>query len=71
MPPLQVMLAARRSARQGDEIATWFSPLADRHGEFSVEVIALAQITPQHERSSSAMFTELARWTTAFETMRA
>jgi len=51
---LQVILASTRSARQGDKIATWFMPLAERQGEFSVELIDLAQVNlPLFDESDS------------------
>ncbi len=41
---LQVILASTRSARQGEKVATWFMPIAERHGAFSVELVDLAKV---------------------------
>ena len=41
---LQVVIASTREARQGDKIARWFVPIAERHGTFVVEVVDLAQV---------------------------
>ena len=41
---LQVVIASTRDARQGEKIARWFVPIAERHGAFAVEVVDLAKV---------------------------
>lgn len=55
-PVLQVVIASTRPGRIGPAFARWFVARAERHGEFEIEVIDLAEVAlpfmdePHHPR---------------------
>lgn len=65
---LQVIIASTRPGRQGDKIGRWFSELAQRHGQFNVELIDLAEVglplyhEPNHPRLRQYQHDHTKRW---------
>jgi NAD(P)H-dependent FMN reductase len=68
MPLLQVIVASTRPGRVGRPIAEWFAAEAERHGDFDVELVDLAEADlplfdePNHPRLQDYEHDHTRRW---------
>lgn len=68
MPVLKIIVASTREGRIGDAVGRWFTPIAEAHGGFTVEVVSLAELDlplmtePNHPRLGQYVYPYTKAW---------